>query len=51
MKEKLIITIDYERAWRKTLLCKLGKKYPSQAWKIQYKRIFERKYGVNKYLS
>ena len=51
MKEKLIITIDYERAWKKTLLYKIGKKYPSQAWKIQYKRIFERNYGVNKYLS
>ena len=51
MKEKLIITIDYESAWEKTLLYKLGKKTPSQSWKNQYKRIFERNYGVNKYLS
>ena len=39
MEEKLINIIDYERAWKKTLLYKFGKKTPSQSWKNQYDRI------------
>ena len=44
MEEKLINIIDYERAWEKTLLYKLYKT-PSQAWKNQYDRIYEKKFG------
>ena len=39
-------TINYEREWKKTLLYKLGKKYPSDAWKVQLKRIYEKKYNM-----
>ena len=48
MKEKLISTIDYEREWKKTLIYRLslGKKKPSEAWKNQLKRIYERKYNI-----
>ena len=48
MQQKLISTINYEREWKKTLMYKfsLGKKKPSQAWKNQLKRIYERKYNI-----
>lgn len=45
MEENLINIIDYERAWKKTLLYKFGKKTPSQSWKNQYDRINEKKFG------
>lgn len=46
MNKLLINTINYEREWKKTLLYKLGKKYPSDAWKVQLKRIYEKKYSM-----
>ena len=44
MDKPLINTINYEREWKKTLLYKFGKKYPSESWKIQLKRLYEKKY-------
>ena len=46
MDKPLINTINYEREWKKTLLYKLGKKYPSDAWKYQMKKIYEKKYNI-----
>ena len=46
MNEPLINTINYEREWKKTLLYKLGKKYPSESWKFQLKRLYEKKYNM-----
>ena len=40
----MIETIDYDREWKKTLLYKFGKKYPSEAWKQQLNRIYKKKY-------
>ncbi len=45
LKEKLLsfndLNIDFEKEWKKTLLCKIsrGKIKPSQAWKNQLIRI------------
>ena len=46
MDKPLINTINYEREWKKTLLYKItfGKKKPSEAWKRQLERIYDRKY-------
>ena len=40
-KEKLIKKINYEKEWKKTLLCKIsfGRIKPSESWKSQLKRI------------
>ena len=46
MDKPLITTINYQKEWKKTLLYKLGKKYPSESWKQQLKRIYEKKYGI-----
>tara|TARA_B000000460_G_scaffold63411_1_gene43121 strand:+ start:57 stop:212 length:156 start_codon:yes stop_codon:yes gene_type:complete len=50
MKQKLLDEINYEREWKKTLFYKLsfGKFKPSNAWKFQLKRIYERKRRKNK---
>lgn len=45
LKEKLLpfddLNIDFDREWKKTLLCKIsfGKIKPSQSWKNQLIRI------------
>ena len=44
MNERLIIKINYEREWKKTLLYRLGKKKPSESWKRQLERIYKKKY-------
>tara|TARA_Y100000591_G_C21782671_1_gene672004 strand:+ start:531 stop:707 length:177 start_codon:yes stop_codon:yes gene_type:complete len=44
----MIETIDYDREWKKTLLYKFGKKYPSEAWKQQLNRIYKKKYIYKK---
>ena len=46
MKERLLKEINYEREWKKTLLCKisLGKIRPSDSWKRQLERIYNKKY-------
>ena len=45
MDQRLIIDINYEREWKKTLMYKLsfGKAKPSESWKRQLKRIHDRK--------
>ena len=38
--------IDYQRYWKKTLAYKFFKiKEPSEAWKIQLRRLLERRYS------
>ena len=46
MEERLLKQINYEREWKKTLLYKItfGKKKPSEAWKSQLDRLYNRKY-------
>ena len=50
LKDKLLsfndLDIDFEKEWKKTLLCKIsrGKIKPSQAWKNQLIRIKSNKY-------
>ena len=46
MDKPLIRNINYEREWKKTLLCKisLGKIKPSESWKRQLERIYNKKY-------
>ena len=45
MEERLLKNINYEREWKKTLLYKLsfGKFKPSESWKKQLERIYNRK--------
>jgi len=45
MEQPLIDLIDYDREWKKTLLYKLGKKYPSEGWKQQLDKLFKKKYN------
>lgn len=47
MDKPLINTINYQREWERTLLYKFCKKYPSDAWKNQLKKIYEKKYNMN----
>tara|TARA_B100001093_G_C26407731_1_gene834117 strand:- start:242 stop:385 length:144 start_codon:yes stop_codon:yes gene_type:complete len=46
MKERLIKEINYEREWKKTLLYKIsfGKIKPSESWKKQLERIYDKRY-------
>ena len=46
MKERLLKKINYEKEWKKTLLCKIsfGRIRPSESWKRQLKRINKKKY-------
>ena len=46
MEQPLINLIDYDREWKKTLLYKFGKKYPSEAWKNQLNRMYKKKYNI-----
>ena len=48
MDKPLIRNINYEREWKKTLLYKFsfGKAKPSNNWKIQLKRLYEKKYNT-----
>ena len=42
---KTLDTIDYDKEWKKTLLYKFGKKTPSENWKKQLYKIYQRKYN------
>lgn len=46
MEERLLKQINYESEWKRTLLYKItfGKKKPSEAWKRQLDRLYNRKY-------
>ena len=43
MKDRLLSLINYENEWKKTFLYKIGKKKPSESWKRQLERIYNKK--------